>query len=341
MKIIVLIPVRNEEWILEKSLKTASLFADHIIVADQGSIDRTPEICKQFPKVIYIKNPSEKFNERERRKILLSKAREFYGNNLIFALDADEILTANVLKPKILEKLVKQIKPGMSVMLQWIMVWKNPFQYRYDNLPEWRYNWKHFIYWDDRKMSFDDTKIHSTRAPKEALSNYIKLGDIKVLHYQFVSWSRMISKQCFYQITESFLYPKKSPLKFTSKYKWYLKKGPDGIILRDIPDAWIKPWQERGVDLENFPENELYWFDAEILQDFKKYGTKYFKWLDIWDIDWEKKRQIAIKRGIKDLPESGIEDPRPFYIEFYHNHLQPLLSYNSFLYKIYRFSKRF
>jgi len=340
MKIIVVMPVKNEEWILEKSLKAASFFADHIIVADQNSTDRTSEICKRFPKVIYIKNPSEKFNERERRKILLSKVREFYGNNLVFALDADEILTANILKPKILEKLVKQIKPGMSVILQWIMVWKNPFQYRYDNLPKWRNNWKHFVYWDDRKMSFDNTKIHSARVPKDALSNSIKFEDIKVLHYQFVSWSRMVSKQRFYQITEYLLYPKKSALKISPKYKWYLKKGPDGIILRSMPDVWIKPWQERGIDLGNFSESKLYWFDAEILQDFKKYGTEHFKWLDIWDVDWEKKRQIAIKRGIKELPDNEIKDPRPFYIKFYHKYLQLLLGYDSFLYKIYRFLKR-
>jgi len=337
MKIIVLMPVRNEEWILEKTLKAASLFADHIIVADQNSIDRTPEICKRFPKVIYIKNPSEKFNERERRKILLSKAREFYGNNLIFALDADEILTANVLKPKILEKLINQIKPGM----QWIMVWKNPFQYRYDNLPEWRYNWKHFVYWDDRKISFDDTEIHSARVPKEALSNSIRFENLKVLHYQFVNWRRMLSKQSFYQVTERLLYPKKNSLKFTSKYKWYLRKGPSGIILKDIPDAWIRPWRERGIGLENFSENELYWFDVEILQNFKKHGVEYFKWLDVWDTNWEKKRQIALRRGIKDLPENKIKDPRSFYIKVCHKNLQPLLSYNSFLYKAYRFLKRF
>ena len=46
-----LMPVKNEEWIIERSLSSASIWADKIIVSDQGSTDRTVEIARRFPKV--------------------------------------------------------------------------------------------------------------------------------------------------------------------------------------------------------------------------------------------------------------------------------------------------
>jgi glycosyltransferase involved in cell wall biosynthesis len=75
MKKIVLMPVKNEDWILEYSLSCASLWADYIIVADQNSTDRTPEICKNFDKVIYIKNDSQ-FHSGAVRRLLLEEARK-------------------------------------------------------------------------------------------------------------------------------------------------------------------------------------------------------------------------------------------------------------------------
>ena len=75
MKKIVLMPVKNEDWILEYSLSCASLWADHIIVADQTSTDRTPEICRKFEKVIYVKNHAE-FHSSNVRKLLLDEARK-------------------------------------------------------------------------------------------------------------------------------------------------------------------------------------------------------------------------------------------------------------------------
>ncbi|MGB8077207.1 MAG: glycosyltransferase family 2 protein, partial [Gallionella sp.] len=94
-KIICLTPVRNESWILEKFLKAASLWADHIIIADQFSDDDSREIAGRFDKVILIRNPSAEFNEPERQRLLIEAARKIEGPRLLITLDADEFLTAN------------------------------------------------------------------------------------------------------------------------------------------------------------------------------------------------------------------------------------------------------
>lgn len=340
MKIIVVMPVKNEEWILEKSLAAASLVADHIIVADQNSVDKTQEICQRFTKVIYIENPSEKFNEEERRKILLTKAREFDGNNLIFALDADEILSADILEKNVLEDFFNSMKPGMSAQLQWIMLWKDPLRYRYDNSAEWSNNWKHFVYFDDRKMSFDDVKIHSSRAPKEAILNSMRFNKFRVLHYQFVDWNRMLSKNRFYEATEKTLFPEKLAAAIAPKYKWFLREPGGGAVINDVPPQWIKPYFDKGIDLKNFSKEDFHWYDVEVLKFFRKYGLSYFKWLDIWDVDWEKKRQLALQKGIANLPEYPIKDPRPIYIKFYHRYSRSFLSQGSLAHKLYMSVKK-
>ena len=42
-KLIVITPVKNESWILEKFLTFTSLWADYIIIADQNSTDNSIE----------------------------------------------------------------------------------------------------------------------------------------------------------------------------------------------------------------------------------------------------------------------------------------------------------
>ena len=338
MKIIVVMPVKNEEWILEKSLKAASFFADHIIVGDQDSIDRTPEICKKFPKVTYLINSDEYPGTKNRRQILLDKARQLYGaGNIVFCLDADEIPTANILKEPSWKNLLATLKPGQSVMLEWINLWRSPRKYRNDK-SVWTKSFRYFVFKDDGKTNYTLGNVHESRVPNAFSENSLKYKNVKIMHFHFVLWSRMLSKQRHCRLMEKRVFPKKSFLAINARY--WTTKDERSIILKDTPKFWLRPWQEKGIDIENFLENDLYWFDAEILQDFKKYGTEHFKWLDIWDVDWEKKRQIAIKRGIKELPDNEIKDPRPFYIKFYHKYLQLLLGYDSFLYKIYRFLKR-
>jgi hypothetical protein len=51
MKIIALMPVRNEAWVLPHSLACLSAFCDVILVNDQSSEDESREICRRFPKV--------------------------------------------------------------------------------------------------------------------------------------------------------------------------------------------------------------------------------------------------------------------------------------------------
>ncbi|HXO41397.1 MAG TPA: glycosyltransferase, partial [Thermoanaerobaculia bacterium] len=44
MKLVGMMPVRNEDWVLGLSLRAALLFLDEVVVLDHGSSDGTPEL---------------------------------------------------------------------------------------------------------------------------------------------------------------------------------------------------------------------------------------------------------------------------------------------------------
>ena len=325
MKIIVVMPVKNEEWILENSLKAASLFADHIIVADQNSTDKTPEICKRFDKVIVIQNPN-KFHTSNVRLQLLNAAREFTGHNAIFSFDADEIPTSHILTNDFKEKLMNLPK-GSSISFQWINLWRSLLKYRDDN-SVWANSWKHFGFIDDRKSNYTTLNVisdHTSRVPLATLEKNNKFDFPKVLHFQFVDWERMLAKQRYYRVAELVQRGKGFLTSIKINFKYYPTKDEGKIFLKDLPGEWIKVWLEKSIKVNEIKKDYFYWQEAESKKFFKQYGTEYFKWLDIWDKDWGKE----------------IKDPRPFYIKFYHKHLQPLLGYNGFFYKIYRFLNKY
>src|ERR1041384_653068 len=81
--IICLTPVKNEAWILDRFIQCASVWADHIVIADQGSTDGSREIASKYRKVTLIDNSSPTYNESERQKTLLSAARRFPGPRLL------------------------------------------------------------------------------------------------------------------------------------------------------------------------------------------------------------------------------------------------------------------
>src|SRR6478735_6483087 len=95
--IIVLVPVKNEAWVLKTFLECTSLWADHIIVADQSSEDASREIATAFPKVTLIDNPQREYSEVGRQRLLLQAARRVPGPRLLVAIDADEMISANIL----------------------------------------------------------------------------------------------------------------------------------------------------------------------------------------------------------------------------------------------------
>jgi glycosyltransferase involved in cell wall biosynthesis len=57
MKLLTAIPVHNEEKYLAEVLSEVRRYADHILVVDDGSSDRTPELLRRIPGIEVIRHP--------------------------------------------------------------------------------------------------------------------------------------------------------------------------------------------------------------------------------------------------------------------------------------------
>jgi len=292
--IICLVPIKDEEWILDKFLKAASLWADRIIVADQGSKDKSRDIAARFEKVILIRNNSDNYNEFERQKLLIDESRKLEGDrHILIALDADEFLTTD----KNFEKEIKEIKKlnmGTVIKFEWdnIKLKDGTYWVAPDKMP--------FGFVDDG-TKHKGLKIHSPRIPIPENAPFYYPKHIKVMHYQYADWERMKSKHRWYQCWEKINNPNKNSVDIYRQYHhmYSVRKSQ----LNSIPDEWFYHYDKRGINLKKISSNRRYYWDFLVLDLFKVYGEEYFRSLSIWDYDWSN-----LKRNFKQRDPRTILD---------------------------------
>ena len=275
-----LMPVKNEEWIIERSLSSASIWADKIIVSDQGSTDRTVEIARRFPKVTLLDNSKvEEFNEQEMRAPLFAEARKYSGKKLLISLDADEIFTPNFDSPEWNSML--NAEEGTRFIFNWYHILPD-----YENVFTTIYNTCAFM---DDGSEYNVGLIHVPRQPipvRPVLQ--IKLNDISILHFQFINWERMERKHIWYQMYERIFYPKKScisiyrGLHYDKHFLERYKKIP-------LNREWIDGYKTYKIDITTVHLVPCYIWDEVIIKYLNTYPKKYFNRIDMWNINWVEK----------------------------------------------------
>jgi hypothetical protein len=313
--VICLTPVKNEAWILEPFLKAASLWADHIIIADQNSDDGSREIAQQFPKVTLIENRSSTFNEPERQKLLLEAARQIPGPRLLLALDADEFITANFQSSAEWQRMLAAA-PGTVIGFHWAVV-----------LPDLN---SYYIFPAEFPLGFVDDgsahegkPIHSTRVPVPAEAPMLSMQEILVLHYSVADFERFKSKVRWYQCWE---YLNGQNSSFLHLYRWYHRDfciPPSETKL--IPEEWRTGYAQRGIEPNGFVREGVYRWDKEMLKLFAEHGVKRFRRLAVWDVDWRNLYEHV--HGLTAPAE--LRDPRNWFERLTHRWLQRTQPYCS------------
>jgi hypothetical protein len=308
-KIVCLTPILNEAWILERFLQCTSLWADHIIIADQRSTDGSREIARRFPKVTVIDNPSEVFNEPERQQMLLAEARRIPGSKILLALDADEFLTANFLTSPEWETILRA-PPGTVIRFQWPQILSGASDLRY-----FKYRWDPPIGFVDDDSVHKGPAIHSVRVPVPSGAPSLNPTQIKLMHYSMLDLERFKSRIRWYQCIE-YINLHRKPLDLYRFYHESLFVAPS--VIQPVPREWIQGYEQRGIDMSTVHREGLYRWDREVLQYFEKYGTTKFKRLALWDVDWNKLYNDHYPHG----PRKSFPDPRTRLTKFVHKWLK-------------------
>ena len=310
-------PVRNEAWIIERTLRVLLTFCDHIIVADQSSVDGTRSILSKYPeKVIVIDNLDVYWSDRIRGK-LLDVARNYEGNNFILCIDADEIISSNIKDDNIIDAL-SNIRLGNGIRVPWINLWKSPHLYR-DDSSIWSNISVDIGFRDNRisKYNYTSVGLHQGRLPKNISTQLFP--EVKLLHYQSVNFGRKRSKECWYRTLEAMQVGIANYAAINYFYR--LARDERDVRLSPLDPQWIAGWQEVGIDLTHFEEEPLYWYDVEVLRYLSEKGAAYFAPLDIWDVDWEARRRLALLQGFEGITPEPLRDPRTWEEKLYHAYL--------------------
>jgi hypothetical protein len=300
--IVVLTPVRNEAWILDRFLSVTSQFADVILVADQGSTDGSRSIYPKFPKVVVIDNSQEAYDEASRQAMLIDAARQrVTGPRILLALDADEIVAANGISRPGWQDAINAA-PGTVLCFEKPDLLCPPDRcIRYDQA------WP--IGYVDDGAPHQPKKIHSIRIPVPPDAPKMDISEVKILHYCHTRPDAQRAKVRMYAVLEAIL--NTSPVRRRRVFYSAHRNWTANHRVETTDSDWFAGWEAMGIDMRSTVTSRYYWQDYEVLRLFAKHGTRRF-WLDdIWDEDWESCRQHALSLRMAGIPSERIKPPPP------------------------------
>lgn len=276
MKIIALLPVKNEAWILPTYLSSIKKIADEIIAINDESTDNSKQILIDAGAFVYNNKEIVKsgWAEYSIRQNLLKLGREHGGTHFI-CLDADEVLSANFLKNG--RDIIAKLLPGQKIFFRWVNLWKNIKFYRDDSSPLSNIM-KDFIFYDNKNSFHEYAFLGVGRTPGKSSieqSVYLKESDGVVIHFQFAAWKITQLKQAWYRCSE-LIKGERNAKRINNTYAITLDNPK--IKLSPVPEEWLKD-----IILPNaMPEKS--WHLEKILSWFDEYGIEKFEPLQIWHI---------------------------------------------------------
>ena len=298
--LIVLTPVRNEAWVLKAFLKATSLWADHIIIADQMSDDGSRDLYKQFPKVKVIDNPRKEMHQAATRRLLFEEAKKIEGDKILFALDADEFLSGNFVETDGW-KTIMNSEPGDVFEFRWMNLSEDATKYS-----TWQpYYWAAHLDEDLLNGEFPDNFIHEWRLPwPEHEKHVYVIEDINFIHFARVNVKRQRNKERFYQISQTAQMEHYSGVKLYRQYHPVIEE-----TLYDMPkDAYVY-YESRGMNVHGLIDltDDGAHYTEIVLKNIKEKGITFYRKLDVWDDEVIQKNSLL--------------DPRLWMDKFIHRYL--------------------
>lgn len=311
MKIIALIPAKNEEKSLPLCIGSLKSWVDEIIVYDDHSTDNTRQVALNNGCVVITENFSNQsgWPEYEIRERLLAEARTRNATHLV-GIDADEIFTPAFIK--IAKIKLEEMEPGDSMSLRWITLWKENTTERIDGIFANLY--KQFIFCDNHVSHHQYAFLGVGRIPHFSDGKVIKcdynLGG--VLHYQFATWEKTQIKQAWYRCSE-LIKGHRSAKRINATY--FISLDGPHVITKTLPVEWVALNKIDGDELGKI------WQFQEILKWFSEYGIEKFEPLQIWHIP--ELKEIFIERTGR-IPKSEVF---PDWLIYLNKHKNAIINY--------------
>ncbi len=287
MKLAGTMVARNERWVLGLSLRAALLAADEMILLDHASTDGTADlvgrIAEEHPgRVHFLREEDPVWHEREIRQRLLEAARARGATHLI-SLDADEVITGNLLPS--LRGLFASLAPGEALRLPWLALWRSLDRYRDDEdrlsriVRDLGYRDSPDLHCASRVEGYDIhcRELKGTSGQREPLASMAEGG---VFHLAFASLRRHRSKLAWYKMIETLRFSWRfTPEQLNDRYDRFLNE--QGLRTSPVDPAWWAPYASWLGELDLEGEG---WHGEECRRLWTEHGMEPFAGLELWDI---------------------------------------------------------
>lgn len=293
MKLVGLMPVRNEAWCLGLSARVALTWCDYLVIGLHACTDQSDKIAYQiateYPNrvnVLHIDDP--KWAEMEHRQDMLAIARHD-GATHIAMIDADEILTGNLACKKNRSECAKCAYTCVRAatrdhILQLPLYNLRGGIDRYHSNGLWGKRIVSVAFADDPALHWSGDRFHSREPQGKRLTGFepVAQGDGGVMHLWASSLDRCRAKHRLYRITERIRWPEKDVRDIERMYGMWEKgsigEDPKAWTFSPVPEAWWAPYAAWMKYLDVDAPN---WQDAECERLIAQHGREYFKGLSI------------------------------------------------------------
>jgi hypothetical protein len=279
VKLIALLAVRNEEWILPAYLSSVRGVVDEVVAVDDASRDGSRRLIEKAGGIVVSAREGGDWEAHygRIRDDLLRLGREHGGTHFL-CLDADEALTAPARRN--LRPTLERLPAGEKVAMNWLALWKSPTRYRAD-ASVWSNNVKEFAFADREGYAYEGQWPHRagrTPGPKDrVLWHTLSLEEGAVLHFQFTPWDMFQYKQAWYRCAELIRTPRRAP-EINEMYADSLDDPGAGTA--ELPVEWLD-----GIEIPSgLATLQPAWHRDEMLGWFDERGIEFFEPLQIWHI---------------------------------------------------------
>jgi len=281
MRLIGMMPVRNEAHVLGLSARAALRWVDELLILVHASTDGTDRIAKdltaEFPNRAFVCFDADpKWREMEHRQHLLTGARQ-RGATHFAIIDADEILTGNLIG--CIRGQIEQLRPGHILQLPGYNL--RGSIHRYHSTGVWANRFFSMAFRKDDKANWCGDRFHH-REPagfENAPCRPIMHGQGGILHLWGSDERRLVARHALYKVTERVRWPEKPVADIEALYNMAIKDP--GWKYADADPSWWEPYADIAHHL-NY-EGEPWQMD-ECRSLVAEHGAEYFAGLDLFGI---------------------------------------------------------
>lgn len=280
MKIIGLMLVRSEDWIITASVRAAMRWCDGLAIVNHASTDETLEMirmvaCDWSVATCPIKwetvTDGSQWDEMTLRQKTLDLGRAMGGTHFAI-VDADEIISANLVD-KIRPEFEK-LSPGQCLEVP--MLAMRTLDVYQDDDSVWSRAWLTLGFADAPTLSWrpaEDGYQHHARAPRgnTGTRRYLKdKSEGGVFHVQFSNRRRLIAKHWLYAYVDHLRWPGREDVhQLSIKYSMALQKANH---LGVVPEEWWAGHNKKSIKLDGVP-----WQEEELRRLLSIHGEKAFE----------------------------------------------------------------